>query len=80
LTRIEMQHLLEAAWRRERFTAILVTHDVIEAVALADRIVLLEDGAVALDVTINLPRPRSRGTAEFGAIVDRILGRLLRSA
>jgi sulfonate transport system ATP-binding protein len=49
-------------------------------VALADRIVLLEDGAVALDVTINLPRPRSRGTAEFGAIVDRILGRLLRSA
>src|SRR6202044_3813494 len=80
LTRIEMQHLLEAAWRRERFTAILVTHDVTEAVALADRIVLLEDGAVALDVAINLPRPRSRGTAEFGAIVDRILGRLLRSA
>ena len=80
LTRIEMQQLLEAVWRRERFTAILVTHDVAEAVALADRIVLLEDGAVALDVTINLPRPRSRGTAEFGAIVDRILGRLLRSA
>lgn len=79
LTRIEMQHLLEAAWRRERFTAILVTHDVTEAVALADRIVLLEDGAVALDVAINLPRPRSRGAAEFGTIVDRILGRLLRT-
>lgn len=80
LTRIEMQQLLEAAWRRERFTAILVTHDVTEAVALADRIVLLEDGVVALDVTIDLPRPRGRGTAEFGAIVDRILRRLLRSA
>jgi sulfonate transport system ATP-binding protein len=80
LTRIEMQQLLETAWRRERFTAILVTHDVAEAVALADRIVLLEDGGVALDVTINLPRPRGRGAAEFGTIVDRILGRLLRAA
>jgi sulfonate transport system ATP-binding protein len=79
LTRIEMQQLLETAWRRERFTAILVTHDVAEAVALAGRIVLLEDGAVALDVAINLPRPRSRGAAEFGTIVDRILGRLLRT-
>jgi len=80
LTRIEMQQLLESAWRRELFTAILVTHDVAEAVALADRIVLLEDGGVALDVAINLPRPRRRGAAEFGALVDRILGRLLRSA
>jgi sulfonate transport system ATP-binding protein len=80
LTRIEMQQLLETAWRRERFTAILVTHDVAEAVALADRIVLLEDGGVALDVAINLPRPRGRGAAEFGTIVDRILGRLLRAA
>ena len=45
LTRIEMQQLLESVWRRERFTAVLVTHDVAEAVSLADRIVLLEDGA-----------------------------------
>ena len=50
LTRIEMQSLLETAWRREGFTALLVTHDVAEAIALADRIVLLEDGAVALDL------------------------------
>jgi sulfonate transport system ATP-binding protein len=75
-----MQQLLEAVWRRERFTAILVTHDVAEAVALADRIVLIEDGAVALDATINLPRPRSRGAAEFGALEERILQRLLRPA
>jgi sulfonate transport system ATP-binding protein len=80
LTRIEMQQLLEAVWRRERFTAILVTHDVAEAVALADRIVLIEDGAVALDVAINLTRPRSRGAAEFGALEERILQRLLRAA
>jgi sulfonate transport system ATP-binding protein len=80
LTRIEMQQLLEAVWRREGFTAIMVTHDVAEAVALADRIALIEDGAVALDVTINLPRPRSRGAAEFGALEERILQRLLRPA
>jgi sulfonate transport system ATP-binding protein len=49
-------------------------------VALADRIVLLEDGAVALDVAINLPRPRSRATAEFGALEGHILQHLLRPA
>ena len=80
LTRIEMQQLLEAVWRREGFTAILVTHDVAEAVALADRIVLIEDGAVALDVAINLPRPRSRGAREFGTLEEHILQRLLRPA
>jgi sulfonate transport system ATP-binding protein len=80
LTRIEMQQLLEIAWRRECFTAILVTHDVAEAVALADRIVLLEDGAVALDVTISLPRPGSRVSAQFGTIADHILRRLLAGA
>ena len=61
LTRIEMQRLVEAAWRRDGFTAVLVTHDVAEAVALADRIVLIEQGAIALDVPVALPRPRHRG-------------------
>jgi sulfonate transport system ATP-binding protein len=77
LTRIEMQRLLETVWRRERFTAIMVTHDVAEAVALADRIVLIERGTIALQVPVNLPRPRSRGTAEFGALEEQILERLL---
>ncbi len=77
LTRIEMQQLVESVWRRERFTAVLVTHDVAEAVALADRILLLERGAIALDVAVDLPRPRHRGTAEFGALEERILDRLL---
>ena len=77
LTRIEMQRLIEAAWRREGFTAVLVTHDVAEAVALADRIVLIEQGAMALDVPVALPRPRHRGAPGFGALEERILDRLL---
>ena len=56
----------------------MVTHDVSEAVALADRILLLEDGKVALDVTVDLPRPRRRGDLPAAAIEGRILDRLLR--
>jgi sulfonate transport system ATP-binding protein len=77
LTRIEMQSLLESAWRREGFTALLVTHDVAEAVTLADRILLLEDGAVALDLDVALPRPRLRGSPDFGRLEETILDRLL---
>ena len=77
LTRIEMQRLIEALWREHRFTALLVTHDVAEAVALADRVLLIEDGRVALDERIDLPRPRSRGDARFARIEERILERVL---
>jgi len=77
LTRIEMHRLIESLWQAHRFTALLVTHDVQEAVVLADRVVLIEDGRVALDEPIRLPRPRSRGDAEFAAIEKRILDRVL---
>jgi len=77
LTRIEMQKLLENVWRREGFTAILVTHDVAEAIALADRIILLENGAVSADLAIDLPRPRHRGAPAFGQLEETILDRLL---
>ena len=63
LTRIEMQGLIEDVWQAKGFTAIIVTHDVTEAVALADRILLLEGGVVAMDVPVDLPRPRRRGDA-----------------
>ena len=49
------------------------------ALTLADRIVLLEAGAVALDIAVELPRPRRRGSAEFAALEERILGRLLQN-
>jgi sulfonate transport system ATP-binding protein len=77
LTRIEMQDLIERVWRDKGFTAIVVTHDVTEAVALADRILLIEQGRVAMDIDVDLPRPRRRGDAQAAAIEGRILDRLL---
>ncbi|WP_343741055.1 ATP-binding cassette domain-containing protein [Herbaspirillum huttiense] len=78
LTRIEMQALIESLWRERGFTALLVTHDVQEAIALADRVLLIEDGHVALDQRIDLARPRSRGQAQFAALEEAILARVLR--
>jgi sulfonate transport system ATP-binding protein len=77
LTRIEMQQLIEDIWRSRGFTAMLVTHDVAEAISLADRVILIEGGRVALDEVVNIPRPRTRGSARFAALEERILGRVL---
>ncbi len=76
LTRIEMQGLVERIWREQHFTAILVTHDVSEALALADRVILIDSGRIALDLDVPLPRPRPRGSAELAALEGRILDRL----
>ena len=77
LTRIEMHALIERLWREHRFTALLVTHDVQEAVALGDRILLIEQGRVALDQQVPLDRPRARASAAFAALEDRVLQRVL---
>jgi sulfonate transport system ATP-binding protein len=77
LTRIEMQRLVEQVWLSNGFTTILVTHDVAEAVALADRIVLVDHGAIAADIPVRLTRPRRRGSAEFARVEAEILERLL---
>lgn len=77
LTRIEMQQLLERIWQKQKFTAVLVTHDVSEAVALADRIVLIDAGRVALDLKITLPRPRRQAAADCAQIEAQILEKLL---
>jgi sulfonate transport system ATP-binding protein len=78
LTRIEMQQLIETLWQQRGFTAVLVTHDVQEAIALADRVVLIEDGAITLDERITLPRPRARGSAAFAQLEEKVLARVLR--
>jgi sulfonate transport system ATP-binding protein len=80
LTRITMQRLLERVWSDQRFTAILVTHDVSEAVAMADRVLVLEHGRIASDVRIDLVRPRERKSAAIAAIEDSILCGLLKDA
>ena len=77
LTRIEMHTLIEGLWQERGFTAALVTHDVQEAVALADRVIVIEGGQLVLDETVDLPRPRSRGTPAFAALEQRILSRVL---
>ena len=76
-TRLEMQHLLERIWQQEGFTALLVTHDVHEAVALGDVVLSLHAGRVALALPVNLPRPRQRQSAAFNRIVAQILEHLL---
>jgi sulfonate transport system ATP-binding protein len=73
LTRISMQRLLEQLWLDQGFTAILVTHDVAEAVMLADRVVVLDGGQVAMDLPIDLPRPRDRGSPEVARFEGKIL-------
>jgi sulfonate transport system ATP-binding protein len=80
LTRIEMQQLIEQLWREHGFTALLVTHDVSEAVALADRVVLIEDHRIAFDEKVPLPRPRPRADPAFAAFEARVLERLLKPA
>lgn len=79
LTRIEMQALIEDLWKEKKFTAIMVTHDVSEAVALADRVILIEKGQIKMDKKINLFRPRERGNTLYaeleGEILDRVLER-----
>lgn len=78
LTRIEMQGLIERVWQEQRFTALLITHDVDEAIVLADRIVVLKDGVVDLEVEVGLPRPRPRTGAAFDRIKELVLDRILR--
>jgi sulfonate transport system ATP-binding protein len=77
LTRISMQRLLERVWQDQGFTAILVTHDVSEAVALADRVLIIEEGRIAHDINVEPRRPRERGSSDLATLEGRILRELL---
>jgi sulfonate transport system ATP-binding protein len=78
LTRLEMQNLIERIWLDLGFTALLVTHDVREAVRLADRIILIEDGQIALDIPNHAKRPRQLSDISLALleknVVERIMG------
>lgn len=77
LTRISMQGLLNRVWDDQGFTSILVTHDVSEAVALADRVLVIDDGRIAQDITVDIARPRQHGAADQAALEGSILRHLL---
>jgi sulfonate transport system ATP-binding protein len=79
LTRISMQRMLGQVWRDQAFTAILVTHDVAEAVALADRVLVIEEGRIAHDIHVDIARPRRRGSADLAALEGSILRDLLQT-
>ncbi|HEX3566424.1 MAG TPA: ABC transporter ATP-binding protein [Acidimicrobiales bacterium] len=76
LTRLKMQALVAELCARHRPGVLLVTHDVEEAVLLADRVFVLKDGQISLDLTIDLPRPRRIGGPEFDAFRDRFMAEL----
>ncbi|WP_347902598.1 aliphatic sulfonates ABC transporter ATP-binding protein [Pseudomonas purpurea] len=77
LTRIEMQQLIERLWQQHGFTVLLVTHDVSEAVAIADRVLLIEEGEIGLDLHVELLRPRVRGSHRLAALETEVLNRVL---
>ncbi|WP_254053496.1 ABC transporter ATP-binding protein [Singulisphaera sp. GP187] len=77
LTRIEMQALVEQVWKASGFTGVLVTHDVEEAVTLADRVIIVDQGRITSETRIPLPRPRRRDSPEYAGLVEQILRQVL---
>ncbi|GGL32011.1 ABC transporter ATP-binding protein [Nocardia jinanensis] len=77
ITRVNMHELVEALLAREPRTVVLVTHDVEEALMLADRVLLLTPEGITTDLVVAQPRPRSRGDAELADLEQRLLDDLL---
>lgn len=76
LTRIRMHVLLRELWERHRPTVLLVTHDVDEAIVLADRVLVLDHGRIDVDLTIDRPHPRSYRDPLLGEYRERLLNAL----
>ena len=78
LTRDDMQRLLADVWRETRKTVIYVTHNVAEAVYLADRVIVMSPhpGTVKAEIKIPLPRPRDPLSAEFVDMQKELLRHL----
>jgi len=76
LTRITMHRLVLSLWVRHQPAVLLVTHDVDEALALADRVLVLGDGRIAHSSTITVPRPRVRDHPDLVALRLKLLTQL----
>jgi sulfonate transport system ATP-binding protein len=76
LTRMSMHRLVLRLWSRHRPAVLLVTHDVDEALALADRVLVLGSGQIAYASIIEAPRPRDRDNPVLAALRLRLLTEL----
>ncbi|KAA1420718.1 ABC transporter ATP-binding protein [Mumia zhuanghuii] len=76
LTRLRMHDLLDRLRERHRPAILLVTHDIDEAIRLADRIVMLRSGSVAIDVRIDVEHPRTITDPRVVDLRERLLGEL----
>jgi len=76
LTRLKMQRLISELCARHGPAVLLVTHDVEEALLLADRVVLLREGRLGFEVEVPIVRPREIGSAEFAVLRRRLLHEL----
>jgi sulfonate transport system ATP-binding protein len=76
LTRMSMHRLVLHLWERHRPAVLLVTHDVDEALALADRVLVLSSGRIAYSSTVEVPRPRARDHPALAALRRRLLTEL----
>ena len=76
LTRMAMHDLLLRLWARHRPAVLMVTHDVDEAIALADRVVVLRGGRIAYETRVGAGRPRQRDDSRIWRLRGRLLGEL----
>jgi sulfonate transport system ATP-binding protein len=76
LTRIRMHALLRELCARHRPAVLLVTHDVDEAIQLADRVLVLVEGRLDVDLAVDLPRPRSVRDERFLQLRELLLSAL----
>ncbi|KOV70387.1 sulfonate ABC transporter ATP-binding protein [Streptomyces sp. AS58] len=76
LTRIKAQRLVGELWQRRGCAVLLVTHDVEEAVLLADRVLVMDDGVIAHEQPVDLERPRDLTDPRFARLRARLLQRL----
>lgn len=76
LTRGKAQRLVADLWQRHRCSILLVTHDVEEALLLADRVLVMDGGRIAYEARVGLDRPRDLGSPDFVALRGELLRRL----
>ncbi|MFT4115272.1 ABC transporter ATP-binding protein [Bradyrhizobium sp.] len=76
LTRLRMQQLVLDLWRAHGPAVLLVTHDVDEALMLADRVLVMREGSIAVDVPVRFERPRARVAPGFERLRHQLLQEL----